>query len=364
MTLNGVAGDIEHIWQSRALHLHFEQPTDTVTHIDPSRNEFLATCDLRENPDGSDLPPAMKAKCPTAGHEGKYSKAVHFDGNDDRLMIKDSVGVSATDAITTPVESRLNLHNSSFTVMAWVNADDWSGSRAVLGTDPAQDSEALFIGFVDGKPTLSYGGSTVTSDRTLRTGPWRHVVWRFDMESGEQAIFFDGTLDTTATGRLPYMGLSNSVYVGQADAASTFSGMLDEVAIYPFALDDDTIYDIAIPVQSGLQKVEIRFRKYDASGQLEDTGTWYETTLNSGTTSDIFRTWEFTVPSGLNGSYKIDLRATDSFGLQSTAENAEQAVNAPPPNTRYVPGVWSGMMGYERFKTFFFPVIHINNDPG
>ena len=237
MTLNGVAGDIEHIWQSRSMHLHFEQPEDTTTFIDPSRNEFLATCDLRDDPDGSDLPPAMQAQCPTAGVDGKYASGVSFDGDDDRLVVMDSVGVSVTDAITTAVEARLSLYNSSFTVMAWVNADDWSGNRAVLGTDPTEDSEALFVGFEAGKPALGYAGKNTSGTDALPTGTWKHVTWRFDMDSGEQSVFVDGVLQASQANRDPYAGLSNTIYVGRAADTDFFSGMLDEIAVYPLAFD-------------------------------------------------------------------------------------------------------------------------------
>ena len=106
-----------------------------------------------------------------------------------------------------------------------------------------------------------------------------------------------------------------------------------------------------------MAKVEIRFREYDDSGDIIDDGTWVETTFNSGTNNDVFRTWEYTVPAGLNGSYKIDLRATDSYGEQSTAENKLDPNSELPSNERYVPGVWSGRAGYEGRLTYFLPVV-------
>jgi hypothetical protein len=123
-----------------------------------------------------------------------------------------------------------------------------------------------------------------------------------------------------------------------------FAGLVDELVVYNIPVEDARIYDIANLVPSGLSDVDVRFRHIDDQGQAEDSGMWYEATFTSGDTYDEFRTWQLVVPEGLSGSYKIDLRATDHYGLEGLAVNSTEHVPVPQ-NERYVPGAWTGTIG-------------------
>ena len=86
-----------------------------------------------------------------------------------------------TGAITTTAQ-QLGLADGSFTVMAWVNAADWSGSRALLGTSPTVATDGLFVGIQNGSPILGHGGDDTTMTGTIPTGEWVHLAWRFNAD--------------------------------------------------------------------------------------------------------------------------------------------------------------------------------------
>ncbi len=74
--------------------------------------------------------------------------------------------------------------------------------------------------------------------------------------------------------------------------------------------------------------------------------------------NNIFRTWQLVVPEGLSGSYKIDLKATDHYGVEGLVANSADHLPIPQ-NERFVPGVWTGTMGDATFQPnrhFFLPL--------
>ncbi|MEM7028117.1 MAG: LamG-like jellyroll fold domain-containing protein [Chloroflexota bacterium] len=291
--ISGTAADILHLPQSRSLFLHFEEAAGATTFGDGSRNQFSGTC--------------SGSTCPTAGQSGHYGNALNFDGLDDQLNISGTFATSVT--------QHLGLQNNSFTVMTWLNADNLTGDRAVLGAGINSDNAGLLAGLRDGKPHLSFVNDDTTSANTLNTGQWYHLAWRYDDGVGEQALFVDGTLVMTATGHNAFLG-TGTVSVGQALGGNNFDGLLDELAIYNTALSNDKIYDIANPLSNGVNLVEVRFRHGSEADQIAiNEGTWYPATLADP--EMLFSTWSLSMPQTLEGPYRIDLLTTDITGNQS-----------------------------------------------
>ncbi|MEZ4621198.1 MAG: LamG-like jellyroll fold domain-containing protein [Caldilineaceae bacterium] len=174
-TIMGVAGDVPYPASGRTLHLHFE--TGSGLWEDGSQTGYTMQC--------------SGATCPSAGISGKEGTAVTFDGVDDLLDFGgNAAGLVNTGAITTTAQ-QLGLADGSFTVMAWVNAADWSGSHALLGTSPAN---GLFVGIQNGSPSLGHGGDDTTMSGAIPTGQWVHLAWRFNAGTGERAFFVNGVL--------------------------------------------------------------------------------------------------------------------------------------------------------------------------
>ncbi|MCB0116150.1 MAG: hypothetical protein KDD84_18750, partial [Caldilineaceae bacterium] len=198
------------------------------------------------------------------------------------------------------------------------NAADWSGSRALLGTNPAN---GLLVGIQNGSPILGHGGDDSTMSGTIPTGQWVHLAWRFNAASGEHTFFVNGKLGAAATaGHLPYSG-EGAVQVGRARGGNAFAGSVDELVIYDQPLLDETIYDIANQLDVAVSSLAYRVRSYDRRDMGQFEGTWTPVTLNSPDAP--FSTWQVTLPSLAPDAYKLDLRVTDAVG-----------------NSQFLPGAW------------------------
>ena len=116
--------------------------------------------------------------------------------------------------------------------------------------------------------------------------------------------------------------------VGHARGGNAYGGALDELVVYGKPLDDETIYDIANPLDVGISSLELRVRSYEQRDMGQHAGTWSPITLDAP--GALFTTWQTTLPSLGLGAYKIDLRATDSVGNRQYVEGAwDVAVIAP-----------------------------------
>ncbi|MEZ4709124.1 MAG: LamG-like jellyroll fold domain-containing protein [Caldilineaceae bacterium] len=303
-TMMGVAGDTPYPAGGRTLHLHFE--TGSGLWEDGSPTGYTMQC--------------SGASCPSAGVSGKHGAAVTFDGVDDLLDFSGNAAVT----ITTTAR-QLGLSDGSFTVMAWVNAADWSGSRALLGTGPA---DGLFVGIQNGSPFLGYGGDDTTMTGAIPTGQWVHLAWRFNAASGERTFFVNGKLGAAATaGHLPYSA-EDAVQVGRARGGNAFAGSVDELAIYDQPLPDETIYDIANPLDVGVSSLALRVRSYAQRDFGQYEGVWIPVTLNGA--NSPFTTWQATLPALPTGAYKLDLQVTDAVGNSQFVEGAwDFAIMAP-----------------------------------
>ncbi|MEZ4859883.1 MAG: LamG-like jellyroll fold domain-containing protein [Caldilineaceae bacterium] len=114
---------------------------------------------------------------------------------------------------------------------------------------------------------------------------------------------------------------SHTVEVRATDfVGNAYGGLLDELAVYPQPLDDETIYDIANPLDVPISEVQVRFRSYAERDIAQDAGSWIAATL--GSTSSNFTTWDVAMPSLAVGIYKIDLLVTDGVGNQNFLEGA------------------------------------------
>jgi uncharacterized repeat protein (TIGR01451 family) len=125
------------------------------------------------------------------------------------------------------------------------------------------------------------------------------------------------------------MTATNDLLVGSARGSNFYGGALDELVVYGQAVGTDQIYDIANPLNVGISDLQIRFRTYEQRDFAPTSGTWYPVTLSSN--SSNFVPWTFTMPSNFPpGSYKIDLRVTDTVG------NGD--------NSSFIGGAWDGVI--------------------
>ncbi|MCA9965728.1 MAG: hypothetical protein KC423_15860, partial [Anaerolineales bacterium] len=297
--VTGVAGEPPYPADGRTLHLHFEDGPGLW--VDGSKTKFEMQC--------------VTTACPTSGVAGQRGTAITFDGVDDVLHF------GGNEAITTTVTAgQLGLLDGSFTVMAWVKADDWTGSFPILGSSPTTPGEGLLIGLENGRSILGYGGDDTTMTDAIPTGEWVHLAWRFDAEAGERSFFVNGVaVGDSSTGHSA-LAAEDEIELGRARGSRYYGGSLDELVVYGSSLDAETIYDIAHPVNSTVSALSLRIRSYEERDAGQFAGTWHTVTLD--TANAPFTTWQYVLPTLPQGSYKIDLLVTDSSGNSSFVEGA------------------------------------------
>ncbi len=174
--------------------------------------------------------------------EGEVNGALSFDGTDDVIEVADYTGVSGKQACT---------------VTAWFQVPDTpeqiqplvSWGSAVPGT-----SWILMIG-ADGRLRLSNGvGFVAIGERPVGTD-WYHVAAVLDPVDPRRPLVSDVFLYLNGQRELIHSmveaeidtGLGSPLRIGGAQDAvmPTFAGVIDEVAVYPYALDMTAIRQMA-----------------------------------------------------------------------------------------------------------------------
>ncbi|MCP4542733.1 MAG: hypothetical protein GY832_36890 [Chloroflexi bacterium] len=222
--------------------------------------------------------------CPTAGGSGIFGTALRFDGVDDHVSL---IGADA-----------LNLREHSFTVAAWIKGDDFSsGDRPILGNDQRQASKGLHLIVRNEKPYMGFYSNDLGGNTTLSPDQWYHLVWRYDKDRQEQAIFVDGELDAAETGHASFKG-TGPIYVGRRLDDKYFDGLIDEVVVFDralSALEVEQLYDIGVSGRNWLN--------------------WQPATLSQSGVGITRTIWSHVVPGDLEeGLYEIDLRGSDVLG--------------------------------------------------
>jgi hypothetical protein len=160
---------------------------------------------------------------------GQFGNAFAFDGSSGAVRVADSgIGLS-----------------SPFTLEAWVNPTDTSGTHVIIGKE---DSYLLAVkaGTLQYTIMTAGTGSWVDTGLPVSTGSWSHValVYNGTTVTGYVNGVADSTPDTDPDGGAVTQN-SNPICIGnqgtQCDGSSYFNGSIDEVALYNVALSASQI---------------------------------------------------------------------------------------------------------------------------
>jgi hypothetical protein len=223
------------------------------------------------NPDSlvvSVLPGSTKTKTLTISNQGESNLnfeirggfsstnyALQFDGVNGYLRLADA--------------NSLGLKNATFTVEQWIKVTNFDGyDEAVLGaTDPGE----LHFTIRDEKPYLGFWGNDLAGNTLLTEGIWYHIAWRYQISSGEQAIFINGQLDKAESGHPAYQK-NNILNIGMLENANYFTGFIDDFRIWNYLRTEADIQADMNKQLSGLETGLIGYWNFN-----EGTGT---TTFN------------------------------------------------------------------------------------
>jgi hypothetical protein len=246
--------------------------------------------------------------------DGKFGKALSFDGIDDYVLIPGSASLRFSDAVTiaawvkleqVPAEAYGFIIAGGYSYIAYAYVADPAGVRFNFGREsgPTTDDNLQSCG-VD-LPYLPYNQSY-------------YVVWTYDSD-GYAAIYVNGNVYASTT----LMSGKIYVYDGKViinDDAKLHRGIIDEVRIYNRTLNQQEIRAVGgsgaiqtqnVTLPSGSSTTitfnwnTIGFAKgnYTISAYAEPVPGETDTADNNFTSSKV----KLSIPGDINGDGKVDI---------------------------------------------------------
>ncbi len=150
------------------------------------------------------------------------------------------------------------FRNSSFTVSCFVKFNEILefGDNAVLGNYESGYRRGLHLILRSGHPYFGLWANDFVSDVQLKSNIWYHLVWRYILETGEQAIYLDGRSIGSSDGHPPFSG-TGDIHLGSAlSQGASLRGYIDNLYIWDRPLGNEEINRLALDEKVTLVKKE------------------------------------------------------------------------------------------------------------
>ncbi len=204
---------------------------------------------------------------------GKYNRALAFDGVDDYVGINGSTGI--------------NFGDVSFSISVWFNTKTTVTDAPII--DNYNNSTPYMDLSINASRQLEWSTRDsnsqtvfVDSPNAVNDGKWHHAVVNRDTDNNTYNMYLDGRLVATTadtrTGNYIATNNSNKYYLGW-DRTLFYSGLIDEVKIYNYALTPDQV------------KVDYNRQSNLVLGALSDTSQ-----LSGGSVASNSASAEYCVP--------------------------------------------------------------------
>ena len=155
----------------------------------------------------------------------QFDKTFHFDG-------------------TTNIQSDNVITGYPFTLSCYINAEDTTGERMVLGLIDISASNVYYeIGISNGQTYLypRNGTPTPSLGSALNTGTWYHILAEFISDT-EKKLYLNNVLDITNTDNVTFNSNVDKVLIGQLRTVSPtgyFEGLITDPRVYNRILTAD-----------------------------------------------------------------------------------------------------------------------------
>ena len=167
---------------------------------------------------------------------GKVGGALQFDGIDDYVSIP----------------FVLNPGEGSFSVFAWIQGGV-PGQAIISQAEGTFGSDSTWLGMdpSDGSLITSLmhpAFPPLASESVITDGQWHHVGLVYDRDGVHRHLYVDGAEVACDMGPVPAIGSNGGLFIGAdqiLDAASFFSGLIDDVRIYDVSLTEEEIAVLA-----------------------------------------------------------------------------------------------------------------------
>ena len=161
-------------------------------------------------------------------NDGKFGKALFFDGND---------------SVSIPNVSLSNIIDDStdYTLSAWVKTSTTGSSRTIIGS---RNSDGMTF-YLDGNNYIIHDmdDNLIQSNTALTRNAWNHVVvtYKGSDASHISSIYINGKLDKSAANYAHTIAIAE-LYIGYESRFNLyFNGMIDDVKIYNSVLTAEQI---------------------------------------------------------------------------------------------------------------------------
>lgn len=242
--------------------------------------------------------------------DGRFRKALSFDGNDDYVNIANESPYRFT---------------TDFTLSLWIKTDT-NMSTAYHGLFGKYDGNGWDLGLHNGKPRMTLRGSSsldtgaIAGGNDLRDSKWHHIVAVNTPTSIN--LYVDGTKVNTTTGTWTATTNTVPVIIGNRASAGTafYYGQIDEVKIYNSALTADEV------------KLDMNRGSSQVLGTMSDTSG-----LAGGSVASNSASAEYCIPGDTTSCAAPVARWDFEEGQGITANDATGNNNT---------GTWSGTAPY------------------
>ena len=205
------------------LYYDFEDAAGTISVIDSSGNEREGTVNGAVDFGSEGAPQGS-----TPGAGAQFSSGY--------------INVESSDA-PTDFGNRDQGIAASYTMACWVKPDQaaFSGDAFIFG----QGNQGIHHGFRGGNTYHAHWGSDFSGTLPLNPDEWAHLTFTYDSDLGRGAIYVNGEFDSEKTDQTGPNGGGSIIIGGRNGGVQNFQGIIDDLAIWQVALDEDQIKAIA-----------------------------------------------------------------------------------------------------------------------
>ena len=274
--------------------------------------------------------------------DGKFGKALKFNGSSDYLAAPDS--------------ESLDINGDHLSIAAWINGEDWLAANHIVRKIADTGTSAIYMIRVQPDTVRVYlstsaGETTIQGTTVLPTNEWVHVAIIYD--GTEARIYVNGQLDVSSNVSGEVSESNNELRIGRGEPAGYFVGMIDDVRLYNHALTESELLS-AMEGSSAEYPFALGSNPADGALHLE---TWVNLTWRPGdfaVTHDVYLGDNFDdVNNGTGETFRGNQAETlfivgfpgfaypDSLVPGTTYYWRIDEVNETDPNSPWKGDVWS-----------------------
>ncbi len=251
---------------------------------------------------------------PTWSNDGKFVKALTFDGSNDYVNGGTSTNLNLTGPFTITAWAKRSASSSYDTILQrYAESSPFNGYALRYSNGVGEVNKLCFW-------TGGASGTWLCTSKTITDTSWHYLtaVW----DGTTRSVYIDGVKYASDTQASALSNSSDTLYIGaigSSPVAADFGGTMDEVKIYPFALTED---EIKIDYNNG--KVAVMGSTGTTSAGIADNSALREYCVpgDSSSCSAPVGEWKMDEGTGSGTDAVKDTASTNHGDTQGSMTNA------------------------------------------